>query len=116
MEQTIEVQTPYRMEVIGEYRQQVAEVMGSGDDELVVEPGLYPVVAAINLGDDRVQEGGIIFNGPSADGKEKTVVQFHDLADLRAMALGGDLELAPGLDVSRLDAPLGLHNQNGLRR
>ncbi|GAC1311187.1 MAG: hypothetical protein NVSMB19_25580 [Vulcanimicrobiaceae bacterium] len=116
MEQTIEADTRYRMEVIGEYRQHAAEVMGSGADEIVVEPGLYPVVASIGLGDDLVHEGGIIFNGPSADGKEKTVVQFHDRDELRAMALAGPLELTPGLDPARLDEPLALQKQNGLRR
>ena len=98
MEQSVEP-TPYRMEIIGEYQQAVREVFNDRDgNAIVIEPGPYPVVASVSQTTNQVSEGGVILNGKDiATGTDRTVVQFHDRAQLLVLVQNGDLELAENL-------------------
>ena len=71
--------TRYRVEVIGQYHQTATEVVLDKEDRAVlIEPGMYPVVASVSLDRQRISEGGVIFDGlDTATAENRTLVHFH---------------------------------------
>ena len=98
------VDTSYRNEVIGQYHQAATEVVLDKENRAVlIEPGMYPVVASVSLDGRRLSEGGVIFDGvDTTTGEDRTLVHFHSAGALRDLARSGSLDLDHTIDPTVL--------------
>lgn len=99
------VDTRYRMEVIGQYHQAATEVVLDQDNRAVlIEPGMYPVVASVSLDRQRISEGGVIFDGfDTTTAENRTLVHFHSASALRDLARSGSLNFDDTIDQTILE-------------
>jgi hypothetical protein len=91
----VEDRQPNRREVIGEYVQPaVEEMLDRNRQAIFVQPGSYPVVAAMTQDAERVLMAGIIFDGiDRTTGQPKTLVEFRSTPELLELSKGGKFKL-----------------------
>ncbi len=96
---------PVRTEVIGQYHQVATEVvLDKAHRAVLIEPGMYPVVASVSPDGQRVSEAGVVFNGvDTATAEKRTLVQFHSASALRDLAQSGSLSLDHTIDPTILE-------------
>jgi hypothetical protein len=88
------LQTAHLEQPIGEFTQAQEETLADDDQELLIEPGRYPVVAV--AADDvakRIEHGAIVFDATGEAGEEQTLVALKSAEELRQLVRDGTVRL-----------------------